>query len=97
MVGDKWSSLIHDELDDLEGRAKQIRARYWQRAVVFIVFIVGGAVLMLTSSVHSRIVLGCFLAVTGVVGQCAMATMAHAELCLYRTVIELRKHAGGGS
>lgn len=92
MAEDKWYEIINDEIDDIPMRVEQVKSKYWQKAWVFIVCTIVGSAIMGLGRSNGIVAVGCFLAVTGMVGIFALATMSHAQLCLYRAIKEIRKN-----
>ena len=95
MTEDKWMRIINDKLEDIPEQVESMKAKYWQRFVFFIVFIFGGAAMMVGGADNGIKALGCFLAVTGVVGQYTVASMYQTQLCFYRIILEIRNSKEG--
>ncbi|HIJ64936.1 MAG TPA: hypothetical protein HPP77_03215 [Candidatus Hydrogenedentes bacterium] len=91
MAEDKWYKIVNDDMDDIPMRVEQTKAEYWQKAWIFMVCTIIGAAIMGFAKATGLIAVGCFLAVTGMVGVFALATMSHMQLCLYRAIKEIRK------
>jgi len=91
MAEDKWFKLYNDEMDDIPARIEQMKSKYWKDVGILIAFAVVGSVVMAFGPAIQLTAMGCFIAVTGVVGMFALATMYHAQLCLYRAIKEIRK------
>lgn len=68
-----------------------MKSKYWQQAGIFLAFTIVGSFVMGFGKVNGIVAVGCFLAVTGMVGVFALATMYHTQLCLYRAIKETRK------
>ena len=92
MAEDKWHKIVNDEIDDIPMRVEQLKSEYWQKAWIFIVCTIVGSAVMGFGKVNGIVAVGCFLAVTGMVGIFALATMCHTQLCLYRAIREIRKN-----
>ena len=92
MVKDKWYRIVHDEIDDIPMRVEQMKSKYWQQSSILIACTVVGSVSMGFGRANGVVAVGCFLAVTGMVGIFALATMYHTQLCLYRAIKEMRKN-----
>jgi len=91
MSKDKWFALINDEMEDIPARIEKIKSWYWKRAIPFALLTAFGGTTMGVFHNSGAASIGCFMAVSGVVGFMAIATMCHSQLCMYRTVIEIRK------
>ncbi len=92
MAEDKWMTLVNDDLEDIPRKVEALKAGYWRKAPVFMMCTILGSVLMGIGHLHQLVAVGCFMAVTGMVGVFALATMDHQTLCLYRAVLEIRKN-----
>ena len=90
MAEDKWYEIVNDEIDDIPIRVEQTKTKYWQKTWLFIVFTIIGSAMMIFGKAAGLVAVGCFLAVTGMVGVFALATMSHTQLCLYRVIKEIR-------
>lgn len=91
MTEDKWFRLINDDLIDIPARVQQLKTAYWKKSALFIVLVVIGSATMGVASNSGPAAVGCFLAVTGIIGIMTLATMSHTELCLYRALKEVRQ------
>ena len=92
MVKDKWYRIVHDEIDDIPMRVEQMKSKYWQQSLMLIVCTIVGSAIMGFGRANGVVAVGCFLAVTGMVGMFALSTMCHTQLCLYRAIKEMRKN-----
>ena len=91
MAQDRWFRLIEDDLDDISVRVAQVKKNFNQRIFIFIVLIIAGTLMMFLGEDYSTVTIGVFVALTGVTGVMAISTMYHNQLCLYRSVIEMRR------
>ena len=91
MEEDRWYKIVNDELEDIPMRVEQLKSKYWQQAWIFIVCTIAGSAIMGFGKVTGIIAVGCFLAVAGIIGIFALATMYHTQLCLYRAIKEIRR------
>lgn len=89
-----WFTLIDNELSDLRAESARMNARFWQRAWFLAVLVIGGSLLMGLATSTSTIAIGCFMAVTGVVGYMVLVVVFHMQPCLYRAIDETRKLNG---
>jgi membrane associated rhomboid family serine protease len=94
MAQREWFTLIDNELGDLRAESARMNARFWQRAWFLAVLVIGGSLLMGLGTSTSTIAIGCFTAVTGVVGYMALVVIFHIQQCLYRAIDEMRKLNG---
>ena len=92
MAEDKWLKIVNDEIDDIPMRVERMKSKYWQQASMFLVCTVLGSAVMGFGKANGIVAVGCFVAVTGMVGVFALATMCHVQLCLYRAIKEMRKN-----
>ena len=90
MAEDRWYEIVNDGIDDIPMCVEQTKSRYWQKAWVFLVCTVVGSAIMGFGRANGIVAVGCFLAVTGMVGVYALAIMSHTQLCLYRAIKEIR-------
>ena len=91
MPEDKWFRLINDEIADIPAGVQQLKSEYWKKSILFIILILAGSTAMGVARGSGQATLGCFVAVTGIVGIMALATMCHTQLCLYRALKEFRQ------
>lgn len=91
MAEDRWFKIMNDNVDDIPSRVEQLRSEYWQKASLFMILVVVGSTTMGIAKVNGLVAIGCFVAVTGILGILALATMCHTQLCLYRLIKEMRK------
>ena len=92
MAKDKWYRIVDDEIDDIPMRVEQMKSKYWQQSLILIACTVVGSVIMGFGKANGVVAVGCFLAVTGMVGIFALSTMCHTQLCLYRAIKEMRRN-----
>ncbi|NOZ87519.1 MAG: hypothetical protein GXP49_14885 [Deltaproteobacteria bacterium] len=97
MAKDKWFEIVDDSMDDIPKRVEQLRSSYWKKAVLLMVLVVIGSLVMGVGKASGIVAIGCFIGVSGILGILAMATMCHTQLCMYRTIKEIRLQAGQGS
>ena len=90
MAVDKWYAIVNDEIDDIPTRVEQLKSKYWKQAWIFLTCTIIGSAIMGFGKVTGLIAIGCFLAVTSMVGIFALAIMYHTQLCLYRAIKEIR-------
>ena len=90
MNKDKWYSLINEPLEDIPSCVEKLKSAFFWKIIPFLLLTVVGCGMIGFGSPHGIVVLGCFLAVSGVVGMLALATMCHVQLCLYRVIKELQ-------
>jgi hypothetical protein len=92
MAEDKWFKIVNDEIDDIPSRVEQVKSKYWQQVSIFLVCTIVGSAIMKFGKANGIVAVGCFLAVTGMVGVFALATMCHTQLSLYQAIKEIRKN-----
>jgi hypothetical protein len=90
MAEDRWFKIINDEIDDISKRVEQLKSEYWRKASLFMVLVIAGCATMGVAKANGIVAIGCFVAVTGILGILALATMCHIQLCLYRLIKEMR-------
>jgi|GEM_PF-3739563 len=93
MPEDKWFRLINDDIADIPTCVVKMKSAYWRKSIIFIVLVAVGAAIMAGARAGGYAAFGCFVAITGVAGMMALATMCHSQLCLYRAIKELRELA----
>ena len=91
MAEGRWFRLLDDKLDDIPARIEQLKTSYRQRTTIFFVLIVVGLLVIGWAGSNDLIAIGCFIAVTSIVGVMALSTMCHTQLCLYRAITEMRQ------
>ncbi|MBN1384475.1 MAG: hypothetical protein JW983_06340 [Elusimicrobia bacterium] len=91
MTEDKWFRIINDKMEDIPARVKKMKSKYWKINSVFIGLIILGTIITGNCQDTISCFLAIVLAVTGIAGIMAVATMCHSQLCLYRTIMEIRK------
>ena len=91
MAEDRWFKIINDNIDDIPRRVEQLKSEYWRKASLFMVLVIVGSATMGVAKANGLVAIGCFVAVTGILGILALATMCHTQLCLYRLIKEMRK------
>ena len=91
MAEDRWFWIINDNLDDIPGRVRQLKSVFWRKASLLMVLVIIGSATMGAAKTNGLVAMGCFFAVTGILGILAFAIMSHAQLCLYRLIREIRK------
>lgn len=83
--------IINDNIDDIPRRVEQLKSEYWRKAAMYMVLVIAGSAAMGVAKANGLVAIGCFVAVTGMLGILAWATMCHTQLCLYRLIKEVRK------
>jgi len=91
MPEDKWFRLVNDDIADIPARVYELKSEYWRKSSLFLIFTIVGSAAMGFARGSSLAALGCFMAVTGIIGIMALATMSHTQLCLYRALKEFRQ------
>ncbi len=91
MASDKWLRLLNDDLTDMQASVQKLKAEYWKKSFFLIILVIIGAALMGVAGNANLAAIGCFFAVTGIVGILSLANMCHNELCLYRAIREFRQ------
>jgi hypothetical protein len=91
MAEDRWFRLLDDKLDDIPARIEQLKTSYRQRTTIFFMLMAVGLLVVGWAGSNDLIAIGCFIAVTGIVGVMALSTMCHTQLCLYRAIREMRQ------
>ena len=90
MAIDRWHKIINDEISDIPKCVEELKSTYWKKASLFLIFVIAGSATMGFGRANGIVAIGCFLAVTGIVGILAEATTCHTQLCLYRLIKEMR-------
>jgi hypothetical protein len=91
MKEDGWYRLFEDPIDDIPGRIERLRQKYEQRLMIFVMLLIVGLLLLTASVEPSLLAIGGLLTVTAVAGGAALTAITHNQLCLYRTVQEMRQ------
>jgi len=91
MLKDRWFEIINDEIDDIPKHVVQLKSKYWQTTSLFLIVVIAGSAIMGIGKANGIIAVGCFCAITGILGILSQAIMCHTQLCLYRFIKEIRK------
>lgn len=86
MENDKWYRLFNDELVDLPQRIEKLKSNCWAM-IIPCLFCIALGVFLIGVGIPS---IGFLFTIFGVTGMMAIATMCHSQLCMYRTIKELR-------
>ena len=97
MAEDRWFMLINDDIEDIPKHVEQLKSEYWRKASLFMILVVVGSATMGVAKANGLVAIGCFVAVTGILGILTLAIMCHSQICLYRLIKEMRKQKEGKS